>query len=87
MRVKIKKAPRNKKRDAFLQTRKRFCRFCVNKVKEIDYKDIKMLEAFIKERGKIVSSRYSGNCARHQRRLAEAIKQARFISLLPYVRL
>lgn len=75
-----------KKRNALLTTRKRFCRFCVNKIRTIDYKDIKLLEGFIKERGKIVSSRISGNCAKHQRRLAEAIKQARFISLIPYTR-
>jgi small subunit ribosomal protein S18 len=66
--------------------RKRFCRFCVDKVKSVDYKDMKRLEAFITERGKIVSSRFSGNCAKHQRRIAEAIKKARFISLVPYVR-
>ncbi len=76
-----------KKKKSSLLMRKRFCRFCVNKVKTIDYKDVRTLESFIKERGKIVSSRISGNCARHQRRLAEAIKRARFISLLPYVRL
>jgi small subunit ribosomal protein S18 len=75
-----------KKRDIHLVTRKRFCRFCVDKVKSIDYKDIKRLEAFITERGKILSSRISGNCAKHQRRIAEAIKKARFISLIPYIR-
>jgi small subunit ribosomal protein S18 len=84
MRVKTKKII--KKRDKLLPTRKRFCRFCVDKVKNINYKDIKMLEALIKERGKIISSRLSGNCARHQRSVAEAIKRARFLSLLPYVR-
>lgn len=76
-----------KKKRNLLSTRKRFCRFCVNKVKEIDYKDVKLLENFIKERGKIVSSRISGNCAKHQRRLAEAISRARFLSLVPYTRL
>ncbi len=75
-----------KKRDIHLITRKRFCRFCVDKVKAIDYKDIKRLEAFITERGKILSSRISGNCAKHQRRIADAIKKARFISLIPYTR-
>ena len=75
-----------KKRDTHLITRKRFCRFCVDKVKYIDYKDAKRLEAFITERGKIASSRISGNCAKHQRRIAEAIKKARFISLVPYIR-
>jgi len=75
-----------KKREMHLPPRKRFCRFCVDKVKTIDYKDIKRLEAFITERGKILSSRISGNCAKHQRRIAEAIKVARFISLIPYTR-
>lgn len=75
-----------KKKEKLFPARKRFCRFCVDKIKEIDYKDAKRLEMFIRERGKIVSSRYSGNCAKHQRRLTEAIKRARFISLLPYSR-
>jgi small subunit ribosomal protein S18 len=76
-----------KKRDVLATTRKRFCRLCVDKVKTIDYKDAKRLEAFIKERGKILSTRISGNCAKHQRMVAEAIKKARFISLLPYTRI
>jgi small subunit ribosomal protein S18 len=73
-----------KKRSALLPLRKKFCRFCADKNKVIDYKEIKLLEAFIKERGKIASKRGSGNCAKHQRRLAVAIKRARFLSLLPY---
>jgi small subunit ribosomal protein S18 len=75
-----------KKRDMHLVPRKRFCRFCVDKVTFIDYKDVKRLENFITERGKILASRLSGNCAKHQRRIAEAIKKARFISLIPYTR-
>jgi len=75
-----------KKKSNLLSTRKRVCRFCINKVRTIDYKDFKGLEAFIRERGKIVSSRISGNCAKHQRRLAEAVKRARFLSLLPFSR-
>ena len=75
-----------KKRDSHLIARKRFCRFCADKIRTIDYKDAKRLEAFLTERGKIVSSRISGNCARHQRRIAEAIKKARFLSLLPYTK-
>lgn len=84
MRLKPKTAP--KRRDKVFTLRKRYCRFCVEKVKAIDYKDVKRLEAFIKERGKIVSSRYSGNCAKHQRLVARALKKARFLALLPYVR-
>jgi len=75
-----------KKRDVLALVRKRFCRLCVDKVKTIDYKEAKRLEAFIKERGKILSPRISGNCAKHQRRITEAIKKARYISLLPYTR-
>ena len=76
----------SKRRDAGLITKKRFCRFCTDKVKTIDYKDVKRLESFITERGKMLTSRISGNCARHQRRIAEAIKKARFLSLIPYTR-
>jgi small subunit ribosomal protein S18 len=76
----------DKKRSAHLTPRKKFCRLCMDKVKSLDYKDGKRLEAFITERGKIVSRRYSGNCARHQRMVAEAIAKARFVSLLPYTR-
>ncbi|MDD5432806.1 MAG: 30S ribosomal protein S18 [Candidatus Omnitrophica bacterium] len=66
--------------------RKKFCRFCADKVKVIDYKDAKRLESFITERGKIVSTRVSGNCAKHQRVLADAMRKARFVSIVPYVR-
>ena len=75
-----------KKRSAHMIVRKKFCRLCVDKVKSVDYKDGKRLEAFITDRAKIVSRRYSGNCAKHQRIIAEAINKARFVSLLPYTR-
>lgn len=75
-----------KKRPEHLTLRKRFCRFCMDKVKSIDYKDVKRLESFITERGKITSSRLSGNCAKHQRLIAEAIKKARYLSLVPYIK-
>ncbi len=67
--------------------RKKSCRFCRDKVQVIDYKDLKIMEAFIKERGRMVSSRYSGNCASHQRQVTEAVKRARHMALIPYVRL
>lgn len=67
--------------------RRRVCRFCGDKIKSIGYKDLKILEAFVKERGRIVSARSSGNCAKHQRQLARAIKRARFLALIPYVRI
>jgi len=86
--VPIKKIKRViKKRDILSSVRKKFCRLCVDKVKSMDYKDARRLEAFIKERGKIVSTRISGNCAKHQRMVAEAIKKARYMSLLPYTRI
>ena len=75
-----------KKKKDLGPVRKKFCRFCVDKLGSIDYKDIKRLEFFITERGKIVSSRYSGNCARHQRHVRELVNKARFLSLLPYTR-
>ena len=64
--------------------RKKVCRFCVEKVDDLNYKEVKMLNAFITERGKIVPRRLSGVCAPHQKRLAEAIKQARSIALVPF---
>jgi small subunit ribosomal protein S18 len=86
MREKIKRTPTKKRRDSNSTGRKRICRFCADKIEEIDYKDIKRLEFFMRDRGKIVSSRLSGNCAGHQRRLATAIKRARYLALLPYSR-
>ncbi|MDQ2976180.1 MAG: 30S ribosomal protein S18 [Acidobacteriota bacterium] len=64
--------------------RRRICRFCIEKVDIIDFKDARFLGNFIPERGKILPRRISGNCAIHQRMLAEAIKRARNIALLPY---
>lgn len=64
--------------------RRKVCRFCIEKVDLIDFKDVKMLQNYIPERGKILPRRISGSCATHQRMLAEAIKRARNIALLPY---
>jgi small subunit ribosomal protein S18 len=64
--------------------RKKVCRFCVEKIDDINYKDTRLLSAFISERGKITPRRISGVCAPHQRRLAESIKQARNICLIPF---
>src|SRR5919197_5396118 len=64
--------------------RKKVCRFCVEKIDDINYKDTKLLHSFVAERGKITPRRISGVCAPHQRRLAEAIKQARNIALIPF---
>ncbi len=64
--------------------RKKMCRFCVDKIDDINYKDVRLLNSFMSERGKITPRRISGVCAPHQRRLAEAIKQARNIALMPF---
>ena len=64
--------------------RKKVCRFCVDKVDDINYKDVKLLLSFISERGKITPRRISGVCTPHQKRLSEAIKQARNIALVPF---
>lgn len=66
--------------------RKRTCAFCTEKTEEIDYKDVMRLSKFITERGKIVPRRSSGICAPHRRKLARAVKLARFIALLPFIR-
>lgn len=65
--------------------RKKVCAFCVDKIVEIDYKDINRLRKYITERAKIMPRRMNGTCARHQRQLTTAIKRARHIALLPYV--
>ena len=64
--------------------RRRFCKFTAEGVEEIDYKDIETLKQYVTETGKIVPSRITGTKARYQRQLASAIKQARFLALLPY---
>ncbi|MFH1077328.1 MAG: 30S ribosomal protein S18 [Pseudomonadota bacterium] len=64
--------------------RKKVCKFCSDSSIAIDYKEPKMLRYFTTERGKIVPRRISGNCAKHQREIAQAIKRARTIALLPY---
>ena len=66
------------------KSRKKTCQFCVDKVAEIDYKDVAKLRRYLTERAKIVPRRMSGNCAKHQRQLTTAIKRARIIALLPF---
>ena len=64
--------------------RRKVCRFCADKTLKVDYKDVRTRGSFITEGGKIVPSRTSGNCAKHQRQLAVAIKRARVLALLPF---
>jgi small subunit ribosomal protein S18 len=68
----------------FFYRRKRVCKFCVEKIEYIDFKDVKTLQQFIPERGKILPRRISGTCALHQRKLQNAIKRARIAALLPF---
>ena len=72
------------KRDRSRRPRKKICSFCVDKVEQIDYKDVAKLRRYITERGKILPRRISGNCAKHQRQVTVAIKRARNIALLPF---
>lgn len=65
--------------------RKKVCYFTKNKITEIDYKDVELLQKFISEKGKILPRRVTGTCAKYQRPLAIAIKRARHMALLPYV--
>ena len=64
--------------------RKKVCKFCTEKIDSIPYRDVRLLQGFIAERGKIVPRRLTGVCTTHQRRLTRAIKQARNIALLPF---
>ena len=66
------------------KSRKKVCAFCVDKIENIDYKDIARLRRYMSERGKILPRRVTGTCARHQRELTTAIKRARQVALLPY---
>ena len=65
-------------------SRRKFCKFTAEGIKEIDYKDLDILKGFVSESGKIVPSRITGTKSRYQRQLSEAIKRARYIALLPY---
>ena len=69
----------------FLFRKKKFCKFCDEKIKFIDYKDVRLLQGFVSERGKIVPSRITAVSSKKQRELARAIKRSRHLGLLPYV--
>ncbi|MGE4589972.1 MAG: 30S ribosomal protein S18 [Acidaminococcaceae bacterium] len=72
------------KRERGRKPRRKVCSFCVDKVEDIDYKDVAKLRRYVTERGKILPRRISGNCAKHQRQLTTAIKRARNVALLPF---
>ena len=77
--------PEMGRRRAPFPVRRKVCRFCVEKIRDVDYKQIQVLRAFISDSGKILSSRITGCCAKHQRALGRAIKRARNLAVLPYV--
>ena len=72
------------KRERGRRPRRKVCSFCVDKVEEIDYKDVAKLRRYITERGKILPRRISGNCAKQQRQMTTTIKRARNVALLPF---
>ncbi|MGZ3687901.1 MAG: 30S ribosomal protein S18 [Bdellovibrionota bacterium] len=65
--------------------RKKVCRFCSDQDFVLDYKDVRMMQSFVTEHGKVVPRRISGNCAQHQRKLTVAVKRARNLALVGYV--
>ncbi|NQT32228.1 MAG: 30S ribosomal protein S18 [Candidatus Omnitrophica bacterium] len=67
--------------------KKRPCRLCREKAEKVDYKDVDLLNKFVSDRGRIITSRITGNCAKHQRMVAKAIKRARLAALLPFVKI
>jgi small subunit ribosomal protein S18 len=73
------------KRGARAFSRKKACRYCSDKNLSVDFKDQAALKYFVTERGKIIPRRISGNCAKHQRQIAKAIKRARALALIPYL--
>ncbi|HEY7370384.1 MAG TPA: 30S ribosomal protein S18 [Thermoanaerobaculia bacterium] len=71
-------------RKKFFVRRRKVCKFCAEKIEYIDWKDVKLMQSFIPERGKILPRRISGTCALHQRKLQTAIKRARTLALIPF---
>ncbi|UCD15294.1 MAG: 30S ribosomal protein S18 [Candidatus Omnitrophota bacterium] len=74
---------RRKPRPGIVRFKKK-CVFCQKKL-EIDYKNIELLSRYVSSKGKMISRRISGNCAKHQRKISKEIKRARFLNLIPYV--
>jgi len=81
----MKPKPKKGKKDKQLKSRKP-CKFCKDDINYLDYKDDKRLRRFMTDRGKITPRRITGTCARHQRMVAAAVKRARIIALVPFVR-
>ena len=83
LRAKARKKARKQKKGGS-QFRKKICRFCMDSTAEINYRDPKGLRYFVTETGKLIPSRISGNCAKHQRAVAVAIKRSRQLALMAY---
>ena len=84
-RMRDDKRPRKREPRKRRVFKKKPCRFCGDKVENIDYLDYQRFQKFITERGKMIPSRITGNCAKHQRQIARAIRKARVMALLPFV--
>jgi small subunit ribosomal protein S18 len=69
----------------FRPRRRKVCFFCTSHIDEIDYKDVRTLNRYVSDRGKILPRRVSGACAKHQRKITSAVKRARAVALMPYV--
>ena len=69
----------------FAVRRRKVCKFCADKIDYADYKDVKLLQQYVVDRAKILPRRISGNCAKHQRMVQQAIKRSRHVALLPFV--
>ena len=76
--------PRRRDGGRRFYNRRRVCSFCVDKVQVIDYKEFSRLQRYLSERARIAPRKRTGTCARHQRMLAQALKRARYLALLPY---
>lgn len=77
------RSDRREDKKYYRKSRRKVCTFCVDKITAIDYKDVGKIRKFVNEKGKILSRRITGNCAKHQRMITSAIKRARVIALLP----
>ncbi|MFH1188633.1 MAG: 30S ribosomal protein S18 [bacterium] len=69
-----------------MKTKKEQCFFCSQNVGDIDYKEVELLRRLVSSQAKIIDPKHTGTCSKHQRRLARAVKRARFMAILPYVR-
>lgn len=76
---------RRRKPESDRRYKKKVCYFCTEGIDHVDYKDVALLRRFVSDRSKIRSSRVTGNCGRHQRKVAQSVKNAREMALLPYV--